>query len=409
MMRSRPTPGTRRAPPPEPIHPRRGRLVYAAGGHAFHPTFLPRQRTLDLTIPRPPVSAHEGHLVRALAEDENALRDCLTGDIPVDRHRLRCALVRRAQGLDLELEAANRRALAGAAAHWMLLRHTLGEVGRAIGEAGVDWVPIKGCDLARRAYPVDVDRPSSDMDVLVRPNDFDLARKALLARGWRSVHDHPTVERYRVEEGYAWQATRDGGPLLEVHHRLWGLIPNGYETILVDDAPAASRAPAWHDAYLLAATHHWLNPPPRALLGWWDLERITQSAHDDDAFTTRVAERAITWQVQLPLALAALMANALWPGGAHEAIATRVLPTLRAPERAVVARLVTNGPDAISTPRVVLARLLAGRSSRGGWRVVPRRIWAHAGVVYQETSSEWAWPRRRLTHVLRRLGLATDP
>ena len=51
----------------------------------------------------------------------------------------------------------------------------------------------------------------------------------------------------------------------------------------------------------------------------------------------------------------------------------------------------------------VLARLLSGRASRAGWRSLPRRIWAHPGIVEQTTPAHWIWPARRIAHLMRTL------
>ena len=38
--------------------------------------------------------------------------------------------------------------------------------------------------------------------------------------------------------------------------------------------PAGGRRLELHHAYLAAAVHAWLSPPPRGVGIWWDLERI---------------------------------------------------------------------------------------------------------------------------------------
>ncbi len=338
--------------------------------------------------------------------DADALRACMKGGQPLDHHLLRSAVARRAHAHQIELDDASRQTLAAASAHWMLLNHTLLGLGHTLNRAGIDWVPIKGCDLAQRVYEAEEDRPSSDIDLLIRPGDFEAARTALSAAGWAPVSDDPAVERYRAEEGYAWQARREGSPLLEVHFRLWGLVPEGYAAAIVDSPDAGPHGPDPADAYIIAATHQWLNPPPRTLLGWWDLERIRLTFGSmATRFAERVIDRAVQWDLQLPAMLGAMMAGSLFPGATHDAIRAGLAPSLRAPERSLVRSVLQRGEAKTGTPRIVLARLLAGRSSRGGWRVVPRRIWSHAGVVAQETPPDWWWPRRRLTHVLRRLGV----
>lgn len=283
--------------------------------------------------------------------------------------------------------------------------------GATLAGAGVRWLPIKGCDVARRVYDAEEDRPTSDIDVLVAERDFEAGRTALESDGWTVLRDHPAIERYRREEGYAWQARKPGGPLLEIHFRLWGLIPAGFSDAVVADAVpdpilAGGFRPSLPDAYIIAAVHHWLNPAPRSLLGWWDLERIARAADlRGEDLVERIVERCDRFDLQAPLALSTAVAGSLWPRPAHRAITERLQPTLQRPELRLFQRLHRDGPDAVGLRALTLARLLAGRRSRGGWQVVPRQIWAHAGVVAQETPERWSWPRRRTTHVLRRLGL----
>jgi hypothetical protein len=161
--------------------------------------------------------------------------------------------------------------------------------------------------------------------------------------------------------------------------------------------PTAGRLPLTH-AWLVAAVHVWLNPPPRPLLAAWDLERIAAPALVED-----ITRLAVDWDLQLPAALAAAYAAGLWDSDPHRRIVDRLLDTLRPAER-LTARRALEG-DIGSTPlgSIVLARLLSFRSSRAGWRSLVRRVWAHPGIVEMETPPGRSWPARRLSHVLKAL------
>lgn len=269
----------------------------------------------------------------------------------------------------------------------------------ALGDAGVPWVLIKGCDLAFRVYERPEERPFGDIDLLVAEDDYPRAKAALAAAGWGAFFAGERSESYFLEEGYAWALVDSAGLLVEVHLRLWGLVPAGLApALLAVAAPDPSlgitgrRLPLAH-AWLLAAVHGWLNPPPRPLISWWDLERIGAA---DPGIAIAAAALAEVWDLQLPAGLAAAQAAELWGSEPNRAIAERLLGGLRLPER-LIAR------HTPSLRAIVLARLLSGRASRAGWRSLPRQVWAHPGVVEQETLPDRPWAARRITHVLRAL------
>ncbi|MFL6201260.1 MAG: nucleotidyltransferase family protein [Thermoanaerobaculia bacterium] len=312
-------------------------------------------------------------------------------------HRLGPALALRARRLGIDVPAAWHRSLIGTTAHLLRVRERLAAASEALGEAGVTWVPIKGCDLGARVYDQPEERPAGDVDLLVSEADYPRAHAALAAAGWRSLYEGERAERYLREEGYAWALVDATGLLLEVHVRLWGLVPSGLAPALLAAAvpdpslgAAGRRLPLAH-AWLLAAVHAWLNPPPRPLLSWWDLERIAAAGPGIADQAVRLAEE---WDLQLPAGLAAAQAAELWGSEPNREIADRL--RLRPLERLAARR-----GEAASLRGIVLARLLSGRASRAGWRALPRQVWAHPGVVEQETAADRSWPARRFTHVMR--------
>jgi len=347
-------------------------------------------------------------IARALDGDRDALRATASLALPLlDRHRTVPALASRLRARGLAIPEAWRLRETRAAARWMALEATREEAGEALDGAGLAWLVFKGCDLADHYYPTPEQRPTSDLDVLVRSSDFQAGRRALEAQGWQGLSSDPRLERYRAEEGYAWPAAREGRPLLEVHFRLWGLMPAAAGDAIIDASTVSAglrgTRPSPADAYLLAAVHHFLQPPPRQLIGLFDLETIARAK--DDSLTGAVVGRAQRLDVALPVALAATHAARAWPRATHHDIAAHLARSLRWPERMVFDHGARRHNQGTSTAAVVLARLLAGRSSRAGWRTLPRRVWSHPGVVAAETPGAWGWPKRRWIHVLRRLGL----
>lgn len=371
-------------------------------------------------------------LAAAVSGDRSALAR-LVAEPPaeVGRHRLGPALARRAVAAGLEPPAAWRDALRGTAAMRLGLEATTARLADSLAAADVPWLPIKGCDLGSRVYAAREDRPTSDLDVLVACDRFADARKALVEAGFEPLARGALAERYMVEEGYAWQArclAPDGTPscLVELHGRLWGSVPEAMsDEILSRSVPApelgaTARRPSLADAYLVAAVHAWLHPSPRALVSWWDLERIAEAAGavppdgGEDApgtrrFAARVVDRARPLGLQLPVVLAAREAATLFaPSRApHERIAEELVGDLHWAERRVMERQRLRGSDAVGLAALTLARLAAGRPSRAGWRAAVRRVWSHPGVVAAETAGDRPWIVRRLHHLAGNLGLPT--
>ncbi len=345
-------------------------------------------------------------LAAALSEDRDALAGLAADPAAAELariHRVGPALALRARRLGIDGPAAQswHRALIAVAAHRLHVEDRLGTVGAALGEAGVPWLPLKGCDLGARVYRQPEERPVGDIDLLVPRADLPRVQAALRAIGWRGLAESPRMERYLRDEGYAWQAQDAAGMLLEIHVRLWGIVPAGLGAALLAAAvpdpglgSSGRRLPLAH-AWLVAAVHSWLNPPPRPLLSWWDLERIAAA---EPQMADQAARLAEDWDLQLPAGLAAAQVAALWPSTPNRTIADRLLGGLRPLERLAVRR-----GEAVGLRAIVLARLLSGRASRAGWRSLPRQVWAHPGIVEQETQAGQSWPARRLAHVLRAL------
>ena len=345
-------------------------------------------------------------LAAALAGDPDALAILAADPAAVELarvHRVGPALSLRARRLGIDGHAAQswHRALIAVAAHRLHIEGRLGSVGATLGEAGVPWLPLKGCDLGARVYRHPEERPVGDIDVLVPRAELPRVQAALRAIGWRGLAESPRMERYLRDEGYAWQAQDAAGVLLEVHIRLWGIVPAGLGAALLAAAlpdpalgPCGRRLPLAH-AWLVAAVHSWLNPPPRPLLSWWDLERIAAA---EPALADEAARLAEEWDLQLPAGLSAAQVAQFWPSAPNRAIADRLLGGLRPLERLAARR-----GEAVGLRSIVLARLLSGRASRAGWRSLPRQVWAHPGIVEQQTKAGQSWPARRLAHVLRAL------
>lgn len=298
--------------------------------------------------------------------------------------------MRTAAGMRLQLLAAMR------------------DLSRALGAAGIPWTPLKGMGLDPALYPHPEERISTDIDALVSPTDLEPAVRALVDTGWHDLVDSDRQRAYTLDEGYNWKLAR-ATVSLELHFRLWGGVPERLAAdILGRAAPAPELGPTARrvdpaDAYLVAAVHTWQTPPPRYLMLWWDLHRMASVAGPDLADT--VIERTTEYGLQASVALAAAAAADLWHHDTNRRIAGALEPHLRASERWAAHRLTSTSPITASLGTLTLGRLLARRPSRSGWRAPLRRVWAHPGTVEGDTPAAWTWPRRRLTHLARRLHL----
>ncbi|HUP43591.1 MAG TPA: nucleotidyltransferase family protein [Thermoanaerobaculia bacterium] len=369
-----------------------------------------------------PFSGEERRCAAALAGDRDALLEVLAGQekdpsaFLATGARLPAALAHRAASADppIPLPPGLRARLARAAAIWVLAERTLEDLGACLGAAEVAWAPIKGADVATRVYPDPAVRPMTDLDLLVPEASFREARRAVEASGWRSAVPGPRFERYVEEEGSAWTAAREGAPLpVELHFRLWGFVPAGLGDALLERAAAdpslgaTGRRLRLADAFLLAAVHPWLHLPPRSLANWWELHLLAEAGGAELA--GEVADQARRWGLQLPVVLSAAQVATLWrdsPAGRTAATLVAELGAgLRRSERLAARRALARHPGSVSIELLAIARRLAGRPSRSGWRPVLRRFWAHPGIVERLTPEAWSWPRRRAVHLLRCLGV----
>ena len=291
---------------------------------------------------------------------------------------------------------------------YLVLQADLERLARALQH--LPWMVFKGCDLATRGDAHPEHRPSADLDILVHAGDLGRAREALERAGWTGLYDGPESENYLRSEGYCWQAARPGGAIVEVHHRLWGMVPEElHERVLQRSVPAPeigtqARRPRVDDAYLMAAIHAWLQPRPRQLVGFWDLERLLAllPARDVETIVTAVAEEARAMDLQLPVTMSAACAAICFGHAGHRAVVAQLRDELRKSERRALERLLKGGPDDVSLSTMALARLFAGRRSRAGRRSLLRAIWPHPGIIERQTPPHWSWVRRRFSYQVRR-------
>jgi hypothetical protein len=358
----------------------------------------------------PPPSSFELAVAAAIEGDGAALTRVLDDerlDDWVRRHRMGPALFIAAREAGIEGPAVERcRTICMAtAAQWMRLRAALGEIGSVLDGAEVPWIPLKGLDTAERFFPRPELRLSSDIDLLVPSDRLGEAMGALEAAGC-SFPTTPLLAAYQRDEGYNWHGQAPRGESLELHYRLWGMVPENLAEACWASAVAAPDlgrmgfrlAPAM--AFLVSAVHSWIHAGPPQFIYWWEMKLIADRLVGAD----EVAADARNHGLQLPVGLAAEYVGRLWEHALCLELGRTLLDDLRLPERVALRRVQRRGIESMTLGLLYAARLLALRPSRMGWRSVVRRVWPHPGIVESSTPTDLAWWRRRVQVTRRNLG-----
>ena len=137
-------------------------------------------------------------------------------------------------------EAQARRMTYTTAARNILLYHELAGVLNALADAGVPTILLKGAALASTVYPNIAHRPMGDLDLLVRPQDLEPARRILEAAGYRFVPEpeerfKPFDTQFTGELGFRREIGRMG-VLIELHWEI--VIPEWYRRTTAFDVGA---------------------------------------------------------------------------------------------------------------------------------------------------------------------------
>ncbi|MGH7311561.1 MAG: nucleotidyltransferase domain-containing protein [Candidatus Rokuibacteriota bacterium] len=262
-----------------------------------------------------------------------------------------------------------RRHLGAATARHLILRRELGRILQAFARAAVPVIPLKGLVLAETLYPDPVVRPSSDLDLLVRPEavvavdgllqrlgyhrladahswDFDLAYdRATLYAGPGGVHVdlHWSLlsdPRYVWNETEGRQVWNRAIRIRVAGEETWGLCPEDLLLYL-----------AMH-----LAVHHGL----AGLLWYWDLALLL-GQWTDSLDWDAVTQRASRWRVGTALYFALLGCQRFFDVSAPGAVMARLRP--RGPRARVLRRLVLDQEaDRLKRLEHLIALLLVDRA-----------------------------------------------
>ena len=359
--------------------------------------------------PAPP--AIHSKVAAALDGDRDALTAVLEDEgleSWITFHRMGPALFVAAHDLGVEGPAVERchEACLIAAGRWIRLRAVLSRVGAALDSSEIPWIPFKGLDTAERFFPRPELRPTSDLDVMVPAGLLEPAMRALEGDGW-AFPATPLLERYQRDEGYNWHGRAAFDESLELHFRLWGMVPDSiveacWRTAV--PAPELGRFGCRLEpsmAFVVSAVHSWVHAGRPQFIYWWEMKLIADQLEESGAIAHLAREHGF----ELPVGLAAEYVGRLWDQPLCAELGANLLADLRLPERVTLRTVRRLGIDALTLERLYLTRLFARRPSRMGWKSLFRRIWPHPGVVEKTTGSELAWWRRRGLATLRNLGI----
>jgi len=217
-------------------------------------------------------------------------------------------------GIPAAVRARLSRHVAEATARYLIFRRELGRLLVSVAEDGIPLIPLKGLVLAETLYPDPVLRPSSDLDLLVRPDTVRAVDALLQGLGYRRLADaHSwsfdlTYDRATVYQGPHGVRVDLHWSLLSDPRYVWNeaeeaTIWERAVRIEVAGEEALSLCPEDLLLYLAAhlAVHHGLS----GLLWYWDLALLL-GQWGDKLDWDAVAARASRWRVRAALYFALL-------------------------------------------------------------------------------------------------------
>ncbi|MEQ3540652.1 nucleotidyltransferase family protein [Pseudonocardia tropica] len=200
-------------------------------------------------------------------------------------------------------------------------QHSLHLLGRKLDEAGVDWLVLKGPVLSEIVYRRPGVREYADLDVLVRPADFERAVDVLVAAGSTLVDGNwPMIRRQQRGE---LSLIGPGGVVVDLH---WHVIndPQVRSELALDTGELFGNARTVRiggaqvrtldevDTVVHTAVHAWKSGGDRLR---WLLDVQQAALRVDDGAAVR--ERARALGVELPVSLMLRRAAAIGPSVAR--------------------------------------------------------------------------------------------
>ena len=255
---------------------------------------------------------------------------------------------------------------------------------RALGDAGVPLVLLKGAAYAAQNLPCAQGRPLNDLDIMTPAAHLPRVEAAMRREGWRSAVEDPYDERYYREWSHEVPPLRGDGRMLEVdlHHTI--LPPTGRlrpdadrlfaDAVRLPGSPFSVLAPA--DQVLHAAVHLLQDADiAERLRDVVDLDGLVRAHAEWPRFWTELIQHAEHHGLQRPLWYALRLAQC-WLGTPIDAAALAGL-SAHAPGTAIGAlmhallgaTLLPAHPDRGRTPwRIASSQLLRMRAM---WQRMP--------------------------------------
>lgn len=300
----------------------------------------------------------------------------------------------------MALEDSQRLARLAAAGARLRIDGGTAEVLDRFDCAGVHAIMLKGPSIARWLYTDGTERPYNDCDLLVAPEQFDAAGRAL-----RSIGYEPMLDRWGLPAwwyGHAVPWTHRGGAVgVDLHRTLIGVgvEPTAAWRVLSADTDSVAVAgrvvpclglPARAMHVALHAAQHGRGTQPAL-----DLERAVSQGDDE------LWRRAAGLAAQLDAIAAFAAGLRLAPAGAR--LATRLaLPDVRS----VTTELRASNPPPLALGFEELARARTTRArAEIVWRNLAPRSECLRGVDLRAAGSRWRLAlayTRRLAWVARR-------
>lgn len=267
------------------------------------------------------------------------------------------------------VQARLHRRLTGCIAGQLILGRELGRVLRRFEREGIGVIPLKGLVLAEMLYPDPALRPSTDLDLLIRPETRFRADGLLLDLGYRRHADAHSWS-FDVTHDHATVYEEPGGVRVDLH---WSLLsdpryawhePEGLQVwdraIKIQVAGETATGLCPEDLLLYLAVHLAVHHGLAGLLWYWDLARLLGRWADRLDWETVVA-RASRWRVRTALYFALLGCAGFFGVSAPAAVMSRL--QARGP-RAVVLRWLVRRREADRLKQLehLIALLLVDRA-----------------------------------------------
>jgi hypothetical protein len=290
------------------------------------------------------------------------------------------------------------------------------EVVGFLRDAGIRSILLKGPTFARWLYDDPKERPYTDADLLISPDDLAAARTEFARHGFEAPFNGPAHEL--IHHAEPWIRSSDGAEV-DLHHRLpgtddaraaWDVLSNHVETITLrgDEVPMLDEPGRALHAVLHAAQHGTGRTP--ALRDVENaLERLDASLWDAAGALARQIGAQPAFESGLRLVAGGAEILRRLDLGRSDDDAWELAQILRdeEPGEAMVQGLVWFGSlrgvkskasllvFKVFPPRAVLAQW-SPLARRGGWSLAVARIWRPFWLVWRAPAAIRRYRRARL-------------